>query len=65
MNEVMDCDIVSTLVSFLFRNEQPRLQFESAWAITNISSGPSMYTQIILNAGKFDLDIYYVTQLTL
>ena len=44
-------NIVSRLVSFLDRDNERRLQFEATWSLTNIASGTSAHTQLVVRAG--------------
>ncbi|KAH3745943.1 Importin subunit alpha-1 [Pelomyxa schiedti] len=53
--EVLDSGILPRLIQFLTANEHPKLQFEAAWAITNIASGNSRQTQAVLEAGAVPL----------
>jgi len=53
VQEVVDADVIPLLCSFLAMNDQPDLQFEAAWALTNI--GSSDLTSSIFDAGVVPL----------
>ena len=48
---VIDVGIMPFLVSFLQNENEPTLQFEAAWALTNIASGSAEHTQFVIQSG--------------
>uniref|UniRef100_A0A665TNR6 Importin subunit alpha n=1 Tax=Echeneis naucrates TaxID=173247 RepID=A0A665TNR6_ECHNA len=51
MKEIIDAGLLSNFVSFLLLDDEPSLQFEAAWALTNIASGTSWHTQQVVKHG--------------
>lgn len=45
LKEIIDAGLLSRFVSFLSMDDEPTLQFEAAWALTNVASGTSWHTQ--------------------
>lgn len=51
LKEIVEAGLLAHFVEFLGRNDDPALQFEAAWSLTNVASGTSWHTQQVVEHG--------------
>ena len=54
---VIDAGVVPYFVRFMQLVDQPHLQYQAAWAMTNIASGTIEHTRVVMDAGAVPIFI--------
>ncbi|KAI9905401.1 hypothetical protein PsorP6_013823 [Peronosclerospora sorghi] len=55
IQEVVSLGVVPILADFLKQHKRPEVQFDAAWALTNITSGTTAHTEVVIKCGVIEL----------
>jgi importin subunit alpha-6/7 len=55
IQQCIDAGLVPAFINYLQAHEYPKLQFEAAWALTNIASGSTEQTHFVIRSGAVPL----------
>lgn len=62
IEETISTGVVPRLVEFVHSHENTRIQLEAAWSLTNIASGSSLQTRVIVEAGAVPTFIHALSR---
>ncbi|XP_075247216.1 importin subunit alpha-8-like [Convolutriloba macropyga] len=58
IGKIIDANLIPSLVKYLMVDDNPLLQFEAAWAITNIASGTTEQTKAVVKSGAVEAFVH-------
>jgi importin subunit alpha-1 len=55
IQQVIDAQLVPVLILYAQQNQYPQLKFEALWALTNVASGTTSQTKVVVDKGGITL----------